>query len=97
MHTQENHLRILDPYIAYLHWFEGQVEDDNRTVPFLNCNILDCVRYLFCQIAYRDDLVYTPRLEYNHSGHRTYAEMHTADWWWDVQVQLPKPFYGNPN
>ena len=96
MHTLENDLRILDPYSAYLQWFEGQVEDGSRTVPFFYPNVLDCVRYLLRQIAYRDDLVYAPRREYDHSGNRVYAEMHTADWWWDVQVQPPNPFYGNP-
>jgi len=44
------------------------------------------VRYLLRQIAYRDDLVYAPRREYDQSGQRLYAEMHTADRWWDVQV-----------
>ena len=57
MHTLENHLRILDPYSAYLPWFEGRVEDRCRTVPFFYRNVLDCVRYLLRQIAYRDDLV----------------------------------------
>ena len=66
MHSLENHLRILDPYSAYLQWFEGQVEDNSRTVPFCYRNILDCIRYLLRQIAYRDDLVYVPRREYDH-------------------------------
>ena len=94
--TLENHLRFLDPYSAYLQWFEAQVEDGSRTVPFLYHNVLDCVRYLLRQITYRDDLVYAPQREYNHSGNRIYAEMHSADWWWDVQVQLCNLFYGNP-
>jgi len=34
MHTLENHLRFLDPYSQYLQWFEGQVEDGQRTLPF---------------------------------------------------------------
>ena len=96
MHTLENHLRILDLYSAYLQWFEGQVEDGSRTVPFFYRNVLDCVRYLLCQIAYRDDLVYAPQRENDNSGNRINAEMHTADWRWDVQVQPPNPFYGNP-
>ena len=89
MHTLENHFRILDPYSQYLQWFEGQVEDGQRTLPFFYRDVLGCVRYLLRQIAYRDDLVYAPRREYDPSGHRIYAEMHTGDWWWDVQVQQP--------
>ena len=52
MHTFENHLRILDPYSAYLQWFEGQVKDGSRTGPFFHRNILDFVWYLLRQIAY---------------------------------------------
>jgi len=89
MYTLEKLLRSLDPYGSYLRWFEGQVENDKRALPFFYRNILDCVRYLLRQITYRDDLVYAPRHEYDHNGERIYAEMHTADWWWDVQVQFP--------
>jgi len=87
MHTLENHLRFLDPYSQYLRWFEGQVEDGQRTLPFFYRDVLGCVRYLLHQIAYRDDLVYGPRREYDPSGQRIYAEMHRADWGWDLQVE----------
>jgi len=81
MHMLENLLRHLDPYSPDLQWLEGHVEDGQRTLPFFYRNVLDCVRYLLCLIAYRDDLVYAPRRQYNQSGQRIYAEMHTADWW----------------
>jgi len=93
MHTLENLLRHLDPYSGYLQWLEGQVEGARGILPFFYQNVLDCVRYLRRQIAYRDDLVYAPRREYYQSGYRIYAEMHTADWWWDVQVQPRSLFY----
>jgi len=92
-HTFENLLRHLDPYCPYLQWLEGHVEDDQRTLPFFYRNVLDCVRYLLRKIAYCDDLVYAPRREYDQSGQRIYAEMHTADLWWDVQVLLRSLFY----
>jgi len=95
MHTLENHLRSLDPHSSYLQWFEGQVEDSKRTLPFIYRNVLDGVRYLLRQIAYQDGLVYAPRREFDPNGERIYAEMHTADWWWDVQVQRPNLLYGN--
>lgn len=93
MYTLENHLQSLDPFGLYLQWLEGQVEDGMRTLPFFYRNILDCVRYLLRQITYRDDLVYAPRREYDQAGQRIYAEMHTADWWWDVQVWFPAFFH----
>jgi len=79
MHTLKNHLRSLDPHSSYLQWFEGQVEDSKRTLPFFYRNVLDCVRYLLRQIAYLDDLVYAQRREFDPNGERIYAEMHTAD------------------
>jgi len=91
MHMLENQLRFLDSYSQYLQWFEGQVEDGQSTLPFFYRDVLGCVRYLLCQIAYRDDLVYAPRHEYDPSGQRIYAEMHTADWWWDLQVEHLSP------
>jgi len=76
----ENHLPLLDPDSHYLQWFEGQVDDGQRTLPFLYRNVLGCVRYLLPQIAYGDDLVNVPRHEYDSTGQRIYSEMHTADW-----------------
>jgi len=49
MHTLENHLRLLDPYSQYLQWFEGQVEDGQRTLPFFYREVLGCVRYPFAR------------------------------------------------
>jgi len=56
MHTLENLLQALDPHSAYLQWNKGQVDDGKRSLPFFYRNVLDCVRYLLRQIAYRDDL-----------------------------------------
>jgi len=92
MHTLENLLQALDPHSAYLQWNKGQVDDCKRTLAFLYRNVLDCVSYLVRQIAYRDDFVYASRSEYDTNGQRIYAEIHTADWWWDLQVQLHNSF-----
>ena len=81
MHTQENYLQFLDPYRSYLQWFEGQVEDSQRTLAVFYCDILGCIRYLLRQIAYRDDWIYTPQCESDPTGQRVYHEMHMADWW----------------
>jgi len=95
MHTLEDHLRSWDSHSSYLQWFEGQVEDSKRTLPCFFRTVLECVRYLLRQIAYQDDLFDTPWREFDPNGERIYAEMHTADWWWDVQVQRPNLLYGN--
>jgi len=88
MHTLEKHLREFDPYSQYLQWFEGSVEDGKRTLLFFYPNVRECVRYLLRQIAYRDDFVYAPWREYDNTGQRVYADMHTADWWSDIQVEF---------
>jgi len=81
MHKLENHLRLLDLYSQYLQWFEGQVEDGQRTLTFFYRNVLGYIRYPLRQIAYRDDLVYAPPHEYDSTRQRIYAEMQTVDWW----------------
>ena len=93
MHTFENRLPHLDPYSPYLQWLEGHVEDGQTTLGFFYRNVLDCLRYLLRQIAYHEDLVDAPRNEYDQRGQRIYAEMHTADWWWDLPVLLRSLFY----
>ena len=95
MHTLENHLRSLDSYSLYPQRFEGHVEDRKRTVPFFYRNVLDCVRHLLRQIAYQDDLVYVLRRKFDHNDERISMKIHTADWWWDVQVQPPNLLCSN--
>jgi len=92
MHMFENLLQALDPHSAYLQWNEEQVDDGKRTLPFFYRNVLDCVRYLLRQIAYRDHFVDASPREYDSNGQRIYAEMHTADWWWNLQVPPHDPF-----
>jgi len=86
MHMFENHLRRLDHYTQYQQWFEGKVKDNEKTLSFFYHNIVDCIRYLICQIAYRDDLVYVLRHEYDQNRLRIFSEIHTTDWCWEVQV-----------
>ena len=92
MHMLENLVRHLDPFSTYLQSLQGHVEDCQRTLPCFYRNVPDCVRYLLHEIAYCDVLVYASRREYDQSRQRIYAEMQTADWWWDVQV-LPLAFF----
>jgi len=91
IYTLENYLHLLDPYSQYLQWFERQVEHSQRTLPYSYYNILSCDRYRIHQIAYQDDLVYALQHEYDSTWQTIYAEKHTADGWWDVQVEHPSP------
>jgi len=95
MHELQNHLRWLDPHTSYLQWFDGQVEDIRKTLPFFGCKVLECVRYLLGQITYQDELVYGPRQEFNPNGQTIYTEMPTADWWCEAKLEGSNLFSGN--
>ena len=85
-YTLRKHLEVLDPFGEYLAWTEATVDDGKHETTCYYRNVVDCVRYLIRQVAYRLDMVYEPIREYNSSGERLYSEMHTADWWWETQV-----------
>jgi len=85
-YTLRQHLDILDPFREYLVWAEASIDDGAHATTFYYRNIIDGIRYLIRQVAYSSDMVYTPIREYDSNGERLYSEMHTADWWWDMQV-----------
>jgi len=84
--TLRQHHDILDPFREYLVGVDASIDNGRNATTFYYRNIIDCVRYLIRQVAYRSDMVYTPIREYDSSGERLYSEMHTADWWCDMQV-----------
>jgi len=85
-YTLRQHLYVLDPFREYLVYAEDSIDDGRHATTFYYRNIIDCVRYLMSQVAYGSDIVYAPIREYDSSGNRLYSVMHTADWWWDIQV-----------
>jgi len=84
-YTLRQHLDVLDPFREYFVWAEASIDDGRHATTFYYRNIIDCVCYLIRQVAYSSDIVYAPIREYDLSGERLYSEMHTADWWWDIQ------------
>jgi len=85
-YTLREYLDVLDPFREYFVWVEATIDDGRHATTVYYCNIIDCVRYLIGQVAYTSDLVYAPIQAYDTSGERLYSEMHTGDWWWDIQV-----------
>jgi len=77
---------ILDPFREYLVWAEASIDDGRHPTTFYYRTIIDCVRYLIFQVAYSSDMVYAHIREYDSSWERLYSEMHTADWWLDMQI-----------
>jgi len=41
---------------------------------------------MIAQVAYSSGMAYTLIREYDSSGEQLYSEMHTVDWWWNMQV-----------
>ncbi|KAH0604492.1 uncharacterized protein H6S33_006869 [Morchella sextelata] len=68
----------------------GTVGDGfGRTTDLYYRNPVECARYLLGQRCYKSSMVYRPERVYDADGYQLYSEMHTADWWWNMQERLP--------
>jgi hypothetical protein len=72
-------------------WRRGTLEcgwndEHPKRIEFVCRDIMECVKWLLRQPAHKDHLVYAPVREFDDQGRRRYHDMHTADWWWNVQV-----------
>jgi hypothetical protein len=80
----------LDRMEGHLPGYEtGTVEVDGRRIPFLRRDIVEAAQYLMGQPCYREYQRYAPVHQYSSDGERQYNEMHTGDWWWEIQQKLP--------
>ncbi|KAH8147002.1 uncharacterized protein LAJ45_08801 [Morchella importuna] len=71
-------------------WMHSEVELGGEKIAYYYRDPMSVVRFLLGQRAFRESLVYAPTMEYNELGERMYGEMHTADWWWEMQNTLPE-------
>lgn len=59
-------------------------------------NVIDVLRFLLGHGPFKDNLKYAPERHYagpqteDAENIRIYGEMHTANWWWDLQNLLPE-------
>ena len=51
--------------------------------------LADTVQYVVKQRAYAEHLVFTPSWQFDSRGEGIYAEMHTRNGWWRIQVECP--------
>ena len=58
------------------------------TFQFYSRDLLQCIRTLYGDPEFAQDLVFVPERHYTdlERKSRVYNEMHTGDWWWAVQV-----------
>lgn len=55
-------------------------------VKYWKLNPLTVLQEIFENTALKDKCVWEPRRVFNSEGNRVYTDMHTADFWWDLQV-----------
>ena len=60
----------------------------NERLEFYCRDAMECIRSLYGDPRFAQDLIFTPERHYTSTErvHRIYNEIHTADWWWSVQV-----------
>ena len=51
-------------------------------------DILECIEALYSDADFANQLVFKPERHYKNSdqNQRIYHDMHTGEWWWQVQV-----------
>ena len=57
-------------------------------------DVLECIRSLFGDPQYVQDLIFAPAQHYttHERKSRLYHEMYTCDWWWTIQVLFDLQF-----
>jgi len=52
-------------------------------------DVLECIRSLYGNPQYAEDLVFAPERHYtsHERKSRLYHEMYSCDWWWTIQVR----------
>lgn len=62
----------------------------NEVITLHACDILDCVKALYGDPEFAMFLKFKPERHYQvsagHAKSHVYHDMHTVDWWWEVQV-----------
>jgi Plavaka transposase len=83
-------LGSMDTTLGVDSWYNAEVTLGGTTIPYYYRSPLNCIQYLLRQRAYKKDMVYGPERWFD-DGERQYGELHTADWWWDMQVGFASP------
>ena len=52
-------------------------------------DIVEVIRFLLGHRPFKDNLAYAPVKIKNDNDRNVYNEMHTGEWWWETQLQIP--------
>jgi len=63
-------------------------DNHQRAIKYWSRDIVKSMRWLMRQSPYAEHLIYPSQCCFNSDTppKHIYAQMHTADWWWDTQV-----------
>lgn len=87
-YTFDNLLDQMDPDVSINSWERKAVKHHGVNIEFRHRSVEAMIRHILRQPAHRDYTVYTPIKEFDgESGYRVYSELHTAIWWWSMQVR----------
>lgn len=90
-YTYEKMLDDMDPELSMKAWIRGAVNHPGAGLIEFRYRLLeDMIRHLFKQPSHEKYIVYTPVKEFDQeTGYRVYSDLHTAQWWWHMQVEPP--------
>jgi hypothetical protein len=89
-HTVRQLNEIIDTKLPGRPRFERKELDiGGEHLDFYCRDILECIRSLYGDPQFTQDLAFTPERHYtsHERTSRIYNEMYTGDWWWSVQVR----------
>jgi hypothetical protein len=92
-HTLRRQIDLMPDGLGWESWMKytttkGWSESNSEPITYYCRNPVEIAEWLLAQPCHRKDMVYGPVREYV-DGQRVYSEMHTADWWWEMQVIEP--------
>ncbi|PPQ77052.1 hypothetical protein CVT24_009600 [Panaeolus cyanescens] len=89
--TSDELNKIIDQKLPARPEFERhEVVMGGESITFYSRNVVDCLRSLWADPDFADDLLVEPEKQYadDESTIRVYHEMNTADWWWKTQKKV---------
>ena len=80
--------KIIDALLGPPPFVTEEVEIGGEHLQFHCRDIILCVKALFGNLEFAEDLILAPERHYTDVEQtcQVYNEMHTGDWWWLVQV-----------
>ncbi len=94
--TSDELNKIIDKLPSCPQLTQHMVSIYGASFEFHTRDILECIKSLWGDPAFADDLILEPVRQYadEEKKNRMYHDMHTGNWWWETQVRIAIP---NPN